>query len=281
MVQFLAGLIEMAKPKVFVIGGAGSIGSELVKQLSIKNDVIAIDIDETGLFDLNTRKINPEIGNIRDYRRMRELFELYKPDIVFNAAAYKHLSHYEKENFSELIETNVNGMINVLRLVKEFKVKKFVFISTDKAVNPTSLMGTTKLIGEIMTRRCGHIAVRFGNVLGSRGSVIPIWQRQIEMGNAITVTDTKMERFFMSIQEACELVIEASKIGKGGEIFILDMGKPIKIIDLATKIIKESGRDIKIVITGAKQGEKLNEELMTQDEKLKSIKRGKLYVIKG
>lgn len=271
----------MAKHKIFVLGGAGSIGSELVRQLSIKNDVVAIDIDESGLFDLNLKRVTPEIGNIRDYNRMRELFEIYKPETVFHAAAYKHLSHYEKENFSEVITTNVIGTMNILRLVKEFKVKKFIFISTDKAVDPISLMGTTKLLGEIITRRCGHIAVRFGNVLGSRGSVIPIWQKQIEMGHAITVTDPRMERFFMSICEACELVIEASKVGKGGEIFILDMGKPIKIMDLATKIIKESGRDIKIMIIGAKQGEKLTEELMTEDEKKIAIKKDKFYVIKS
>lgn len=269
----------MVKNKtIFIIGAAGSIGSELSKQLLKNNKVIGIDQDETGLF--NIKGIIPEIANIRDFHRLEEIFEKYKPEIVFHAAAYKHLSHFENEHFSEVIDTNIQGTINILRLVKRFKIKKFIFISTDKAVNPTSLMGTTKLIGEIITKRNNYVVVRFGNVFGSRGSVIPIWQEQIERGEPITITDERMERYFMTIQEACSLVIKASEIGNGGEIFILDMGKRVKLIDLAHKILGELRTEGKIIITGIKEGEKLIEELMTEEEKSRAVKKDKFWIIR-
>jgi len=267
----------MRNKVILITGGAGSIGLELCQQLAEHNKVIALDQNESGLFDL--KGVIPEIADIRDQERLEEIFNKHKPEIVFHAAAYKHLSHFEKDHFSEVIKTNIFGTMNILRLVNSYKTK-FIFVSTDKAVNPTSLMGTTKLIGEIITKRCGGIVVRFGNVLGSRGSVIPIWQEQISAGKPITITDERMERFFMSIEEACALVIKAAEIGKGGEIFILDMGKPVKIIDLAKKIMKEARSEVPIKITGVKQGEKLTEELMTPEEKLRAIKKDKFWIIK-
>lgn len=263
--------------KIFVIGGAGSIGSELCNQLSKKNKVIAIDQDETGLYNLSN--VIPEIANIRDYERMKELFEEYRPQKVFHAAAYKHLSRYERENFSEVIMTNVIGTMNILRLVKEFKVKKFIFISTDKAVEPVSLMGATKLLGEIMTKRCGYIAVRFGNVMGSRGSVMEIWQKQIEKGEPITITDTRMERYFMSIPEACERVIEASEMGIDKAIFVPHMGSPIKIVDLVERLRDYSKKDLKIKIIGKKENERLTEKLLTDEEKQVAIKKNNFWII--
>lgn len=271
----------MLKNKTILIsGGAGSIGSELVRQLSGHNTVIAADQDETGVFDLanECRNVIPEIVNIRNFNRMAEVFDRHRPDIVFHCAAYKHLSRFEGIHYDELIETNINGTINIIKLCKKFGAK-FIFISTDKAVNPTSLMGATKLIGEIITKRNGFVAVRFGNVMGSRGSVIPIWQKQMERGESLTVTDEKMERYFMTIPEACSLVIKASEIGKPGQVIILDMGKQVKLIDLARKIIEDARSSSEIKIIGAKEGEKLSEELMTDYEKSIAIKKDKFFVI--
>ena len=262
-------------------GGAGSIGSELTRQLAKKNKVICLDQDETGVFDLkNELGIIPEIADIRNTRRLLDIFEKHRPQIVFHVAAYKHLSEFEGDHFEEIVDTNVIGTQNVIRAAKKIGVKKLVFISTDKAVNPTSLMGTTKLLGEIITKRSGYVVVRFGNVLGSRGSVIPIWLKQIQRGEPITVTDPRMERYFMTIEEACLLVIEAAKIGKSGETLILNMGKPIKIMDLARKILRDTKSNVSIKITGAKQGEKTTEELMTSEEKQRAVKKGKFYIIK-
>jgi len=257
---------------ILITGAAGSIGSELVRQLSKTNNVIAVDQDESGLYDLEG--CTPVIANIRDRERLNDIFSHYKPDIVYHAAAYKHLSSYEKENLYEVIETNIQGTKNVIETAKKYKVKKLVFISTDKAVNPTSLMGTTKLLGEIMAKRSGYIVVRFGNVFGSRGSVIKKWEKQAKEGKPITITDIRMTRYFMSIKDACKLVIEASKKGKGGEIFILDMGEQKKLIDIA------KGYSDKIKIIGAKEGEKLCEELMTEEEIIKAKKIKDFYVIK-
>jgi len=259
--------------KVFVIGAAGSIGSELCRQLKRKYIVTGCDQDESGLFDLEG--IIPEICNIRDKERLSDLFSRYKPKIVYHAAAYKHLSKYEKEHLSEVIKTNIIGTLNIIELCQKYK-SKLIFISTDKAVNPTSLMGTTKLLGEIMVKRSGGIVVRFGNVIGSRGSVIPIWERQIAEGKPITITNPNMKRYFMTIQEACGLVIEASRIGKGGEVIILDMGEQKYIVDMA----KELFGDYKFKIIGEKEGEKMEEELMTESEKKRVIKKGKLFIIK-
>lgn len=252
----------------FVIGAAGSIGSELCRQL---NNVVAIDQDESGIFDLEN--VIPEIGNIRSKERLSELFEKYKPKVVFHAAAYKHLSNYEREHMEEVVMTNVIGTLNIIKLCEKHKAK-LVFISTDKAVNPTSLMGSTKLLGEIMVKRAGGVIVRFGNVMGSRGSVIPIWQKQFASRKPLTVTDPRMKRYWMTIPQACELVIKASKFKKG--TFILDMGEQRKVVDVANELFP--GYPIRFI--GTKEGEKLEEELMTPSEKINSIKKGKFYEIR-
>lgn len=254
---------------ILVTGAAGSIGSELCRQLK---DVVAVDQDESGIFDL--KGVIPELGNVRNRDRMEEIFEKYKPKKVFHAAAYKHLSNYEREHLEEVVLTNVIGTLNIIKLCEKYK-SKLIFISTDKAVNPTSLMGTTKLLGEIMVKRAGGVIVRFGNVIGSRGSVIPIWEKQIKEGKPITITDVEMKRYFMTIPQACELVIQAARVGKPGEVLILDMGKQKRIIDVA---IERFGH-VEYIITGAKEGEKLEEELMTAEEKERAIKKGKFYVL--
>jgi len=265
--------------KILVTGAAGSIGSELTRQLSKKNKVIAIDQDESGLFDLEG--VIPEICNIRDYQKLDFIIRKYKPDVIFHAAAYKHLSRYEREHFGEIIDTNVVGTKNLIMLCQKYNIKKFIFISTDKAVNPTSLMGATKLVGEIIVRRSGYTVVRFGNVKESRGSVIPIWRKQVDKGKPLTITEFGMKRYFMSIKDACGLVIEASKIGGGGQTVILDMGKQRYIKDVA----KELFGDYPIRRIGAKDGEKLEEVLMTKDEKermeIVKIKGNKFFVIKN
>ena len=253
----------------FVLGAAGSIGSELCRQLK---NVVAVDTDESGLFDLEG--VIPEIANIRNRERMVELFDKYRPKIVYHAAAYKHLSNYEREHMEEIVLTNVIGTLNIIKLCEKYK-SKLVFISTDKAVNPTSLMGTTKLLGEIMVKRSGGVVVRFGNVLGSRGSVIPIWQKQFKERKPITITDPRMKRYFMTIPQACRLVIQAGKIGKPGDTLILDMGEQ----RLITEVVAEMFPGYPIRIIGAKEGEKLEEELMTESEKSRVIKIGKFYIL--
>ena len=268
----------MINKKIMVTGGTGSIGYELVKQLSLENEVIIIDQNKIDISKI--KNVVLEVCNIKDYSRLDELFKKHKPDMVFHAAAYKYVTYHEKDFYTEIVDTNINGTVNLIKCVNKYNVKKFVFISTDKAVNPTSLMGASKLIGEIIVRRNGGIVVRFGNVMRSVGSVIPIWEEQIKKGEPITVTDSRMERYFMSIDEACYLAITASEMGKDGETFILDMGKPIKIIDLANKIIKESGKDVKIKMIKPREGEKLTEDIMTESEKEQAIKKDKFWILK-
>ena len=253
----------------FVLGAAGSIGSELCRQLK---NVVAVDTDESGVFDLEG--VTPEIANIRNRERMAELFEKYKPKIVYHAAAYKHLSNYEREHMEEIVLTNVIGTLNIIKLCEKYKTK-LVFVSTDKAVNPTSLMGTTKLLGEIMVKRAGGVIVRFGNVIGSRGSVIPIWEKQAKEGKPITITDARMKRYFMTIPQACELIIVAGKIGKSKQTLILDMCKQELVSNVAYRLFPNC--EFKYI--GAKEGEKLEEELMTPEEEKRAIKKGKFYVI--
>jgi len=261
---------------ILVTGAAGSIGSELCRQLSKKNRVVALDQDESGLFDLtHGTEIIPELANIRNFQKMTQIFEKYQPSMVYHAAAYKHLSDYEREHFSEIVETNIIGIENLVILSNKHGIK-LIFISTDKAVNPTSLMGATKLVGEIIVKRNCHIVVRFGNVIGSRGSVVPIWENQVASGEPLTITDREMKRYFMTIEDACELVIKAGQIGKSGETIILDMGEQKLITDLAEEVFP----GYPTVFIGAKQGEKLKEELMTEEEKLRAIKRGKFWIIK-
>ncbi|MFT5777799.1 MAG: FlaA1/EpsC-like NDP-sugar epimerase, partial [Crocinitomicaceae bacterium] len=215
------------------------------------------------------------IGDIRSFERMNNLFQTFKPKFVFHAAAYKHVPLMES-NPSEAVLTNVLGTRNLVDLAVKHEVYKFVMISTDKAVNPTNVMGASKRIAEVYAQAKNDkkvtrfITTRFGNVLGSNGSVIPLFQRQIEHGGPLTVTDERVTRFFMTIPEACQLVLEAGVMGEGGEIFVFDMGESVKIIDLAKKMIKlsglELGKDIEINFTGLRPGEKLYEELLAKEE---------------
>lgn len=272
--------------RILITGGAGSIGSELVRQLALNNKIFILDIDETRGFDLAEELkekgfwVEFRIGNVRDINIVRDVFSDFKPEIVFHAAALKHVSVNEKYPL-EAINTNIIGTYNVLSEVDRWECcKKFVFISTDKVINANSIMGATKRIGEIMTKNKGHIAVRFGNVMGSRGSVIPIWQRQINEDRDVTITDSRMERFMMTIPDAVELVIEGSKMPSDGRIVILDMGTPVNVLELAKKIILASGKDIGLKEIGIRAGETLTEELMTHEEKLKAKKEGKFFIIK-
>jgi FlaA1/EpsC-like NDP-sugar epimerase len=270
---------------ILVSGAAGSIGSGLVKQIARYNPgkLILLDQAESPLYDLQIelgathRELNFEvvIGDIRSVERMERVFDFFRPNFVFHAAAYKHVPMMEN-NPSEAVLTNVLGTKNLVDLSQRYEVKKFVMISTDKAVNPTNVMGASKRIAEIyaqMANKAGNtlfVTTRFGNVLGSNGSVIPLFQRQIEQGGPITVTDERVTRFFMTIPEACQLVLEAGSMGEGGEIFVFDMGESVKIIDLAKKMIQLSGlqlgKDIEIRVTGLRPGEKLYEELLAKEE---------------
>lgn len=215
------------------------------------------------------------IGDIRNRERISRIFDIYQPSYVFHAAAYKHVPLME-DNPSESVLTNIKGTKNLVDIALDKNVQKFVMISTDKAVNPTNVMGASKRIAEIYAQYSNakgntkFITTRFGNVLGSNGSVIPLFERQIEQGGPVTVTDENVTRFFMTIPEACQLVLDAGAMGEGGEIFVFDMGESVKIIDLAKKMIRlsglEVGKDIEIKLTGLRPGEKLYEELLSKDE---------------
>ncbi|MFZ5973669.1 MAG: polysaccharide biosynthesis protein [Bacteroidota bacterium] len=283
---------EIRGKRILVTGAAGSIGSELVRQVIryAPELVILVDQAESPLYEiereLKVSEYKPRaisvLADITNRDRMNGLFETFKPQLVFHAAAYKHVPMMEG-NPSESISCNVLGTKVVADLAVNHQVKKFVMISTDKAVNPTSVMGCSKRIAEIYvqalnsslealgtTGRTAFITTRFGNVLGSNGSVIPLFRRQIQEGGPITVTHPEITRYFMTIPEACRLVLEAAVMGKGGEIFVFDMGKSVRILDLAHRMIQlsglEPGRDIDIVFTGLREGEKLYEELLTSAE---------------
>lgn len=281
---------EITGKKILITGAAGSIGSEIVRQILPFNPskIIMLDYAESPLYELELElqdlstvcDVEPVIGDIRNIERMRNVFATFTPDYVFHAAAYKHVPMMEN-NPSESILTNVCGTKIIADLAVEFSVKKFVMISTDKAVNPTNIMGATKRIAEIYTQSLNKnssrggpgtkfITTRFGNVLGSNGSVIPRFRKQIEEGKTITVTHPDITRYFMTISEACQLVLEAGAMGKGGEIFIFDMGKSVRIADLAKKMVQlsglELGKDIQLVYTGLRPGEKLYEELLNDQE---------------
>lgn len=276
---------ELTNQVVLVTGAAGSIGSGMVRQILSfhPQKIVLLDTAESGLYDFvnelqagnKTLPIETVIGDIRNVDRMNHVFETFKPSYVLHAAAYKHVPLME-DNPSEALLTNVFGTKNLADLAIKYGAHKFVMISTDKAVNPTNVMGASKRIAEIYVQKMNEkgvtkfITTRFGNVLGSNGSVIPLFQRQIENGGPITLTDERITRFFMTIPEACQLVLEASTIGNGGEIFVFDMGESVKIIDLAKNMIKlsglELGKDIEIKITGLRPGEKLYEELLSNEE---------------
>ena len=281
-----SGIQSMLKGKrILVTGAAGSIGSGLVKQLIAFNpaQIILFEQAESPLYELELElkeenydcEIQSAIGDVRNPMRTENVFRSFKPQIVFHSAAYKHVPLME-ENPSEAILTNVLGTKVVADLANKYETERFVLISTDKAVNPTNVMGASKRIAEMYCQslndhsNTNFITTRFGNVLGSNGSVIPIFKRQIENGGPITITHEKINRFFMTISEACQLVLEAGVMGKGGEIFIFDMGKPIRIIDLARNMIRLSGlepeKDIPIKITGLRPGEKIYEELLANEE---------------
>ena len=268
---------------ILITGGAGSIGSELVRQLSINNSVWAIDNNESALFDLveelklEGREITPILGDIRDKDVLDDPRRAC-PSYIFHAAALKHVSPAET-NPIEYIKTNVLGSYNVFTFAKKIGAR-VINISTDKVVNRTSMMGATKKVAELMAKNLGFINVRFGNVLGSRGSVIPIWQKQINQGKELTITDVKMERFMMSIEEAVSLVIKAAEIGEPGNLLILDMGEPVNILDFAKEIIAKSGREIPIKVIGSRPGEVLTETLMTGEEKERAIKQGNFWIIR-
>lgn len=276
---------QLLNKVILVTGAAGSIGSEIVRQITLYNPkkIILIDQAESPLYDLelelceqmNFSNFESVIGNIVNRQKMEHVFETYKPHIVFHAAAYKHVPMMENHP-SEAIYNNVMGTKTIADLSVKHGVSKFVMISTDKAVNPTNVMGASKRIAEIYTQSLNSrgnttfITTRFGNVLGSNGSVIPRFRTQIEKGGPVTVTHPEVTRYFMTIKEACELVLNASVMGKGGEIFIFDMGKAVKIVDLARKMIRLSGltlgQDINLVYTGLRPGEKLYEELLNNNE---------------
>ena len=276
---------QLADKVILVTGAAGSIGSEIVRQLIPFNPkkIILLDQAESPLYEMEMElhdkfKIQSYeivMGDIRNKERMENVFRTFHPQIVFHSAAYKHVPMMEN-NPSESIFTNVLGTKTIADLSVEYKVEKFVMVSTDKAVNPTNVMGASKRIAEIYTQSLNKksttkfITTRFGNVLGSSGSVIPRFRHQIETGGPITITHPDITRYFMTIPEACQLVLEAGAMGKGGEIFIFDMGDSVKIYDLAVKMIKLSGlvldKDIRIVYTGLRPGEKLYEELLADHE---------------
>lgn len=285
-----------------VTGGGGSIGSELCRQIYNlnPNKLIILDICENGAYDIQQElkmkhknskiKLEVEIASIRDKDKMDLIFKKKNIDVVFHAAAHKHVPLMEA-NPEEAIKNNVFGTLNVAVAAQKYKVKKFVLISTDKAVNPTSVMGASKRVCELIiqfmaisSKFTEFVAVRFGNVLGSNGSVIPLFKEQIKNGGPVTVTHPDIIRYFMTIPEAVSLVMTAGALAKGGEIFVLDMGEPVKIRDLAENLIRLSGfipnEEIKIEFIGIRPGEKLFEELLISDENCKKTENNKIYVEK-
>jgi FlaA1/EpsC-like NDP-sugar epimerase len=302
--------------RILVTGAAGSIGSELSRQVSkFKPELLLLlDQDETGIFNISKElesnfselKIQSLVADVTDKVKVNKIFEEFKPEIVFHAAAYKHVPLME-ENADEAVKNNIFGTKNLAEAATANNVKKFIFISTDKAVNPSSVMGATKRVGEMICQlfnkrdpsagastelsrtssgqvKTKFISVRFGNVLNSRGSVIPTFREQIKRGGPVEVTHPEMKRYFMLTSEACLLVLQAGAMGQGGEVFVLDMGKPVKIVDLAKEMIKLSGlvldKDITIVFTKPRPGEKLFEEMLTAEEGTVATQNQKIFMAK-
>ena len=286
--------------KCMVTGGGGSIGSELVRQIAkyCPEQILIIDIYENTAYEVQQEllmeygsELNVEtlIASVRDYDRMNAIFNEYKPDIVFHAAAHKHVPLMEKSPM-EAIKNNVIGTFNVATLAQFHNVKKFVMISTDKAVNPTNAMGASKRCCEMIIQYLSQqiegvtefVTTRFGNVLGSHGSVIPLFKRQIEQGRAVTVTHPDIIRYFMTIPEAVSLVLEAAAIANGGEIFVLDMGKPVRIVTLAENLIRMYGKvpyvDVNIEFVGLRPGEKIKEELLMNEEGLQKTSNDLIFI---
>ena len=287
----------IAGKTVLVTGGGGSIGSELCRQIMRYNPekLVVLDIYENNAYDLqmelnskyDREKIDIVIASVRDKERLRKVFAKYNPYIVFHAAAHKHVPLME-DSPGEAVKNNVFGTLNTAQCADEFGVKRFVLISTDKAVNPTNVMGATKRMCEMIVQtaqqnsKTEFVAVRFGNVLGSNGSVIPLFKKQIEAGGPVTVTHKDITRFFMTIPEAAQLVLQAASYAKGGEIFVLDMGEPVRIYDLAKNLVRLSGytpnEDMRIEVCGLRPGEKLYEELLMDEEGLKNTEHEKIFI---
>ncbi len=283
---------------VMVTGGAGSIGSEICRQVLTWGcgHLVVFDFHENGLFDIGNElaakypatQYSLVLGSIRDERRLDEVFAHYKPEFVFHAAAHKHVPMMEW-NPLEAVKNNVFGTWNVARKADAYGVRKMILISTDKAVNPTNIMGATKrcaeLVMQMMNRQSDteFAAVRFGNVLGSNGSVVPFFKKQIAAGGPVTVTHRDITRYFMTIPEACQLVLQAGAMAKGGELFVLDMGTPVRIYDLAVALIQLSGlepeKDIPIHFTGLRPGEKMFEELRITGEDMTRTANNKIFVM--
>lgn len=285
---------------VLVSGGAGSIGLELCNQILNYNakQVVIFDINENKLFEAEFElsqkyprsQFTTCIGSVQDRARLREIFELYKPKIIFHAAAHKHVPMMEL-NPQEALKNNVMGTLYMVEMAIKYNVDNFILISTDKAVNPTNIMGATKRVAEMLIQRANSwgstrfSAVRFGNVLCSNGSVVPLFKKQIQAGGPVTVTDRNIKRYFMTIPEAVQLVLEAGALSSGGEIFVLDMGEPVNIYELAKSMIRLSGlqpeKDIKIEITGLRPGEKLFEEISLNDETVTKTENERIFVLKA
>lgn len=294
-VKDICGYIK--NKRVLVTGGGGSIGSELCRQIASLNPelLVLLDIYENNAYEVQQEilrkfpiiNLRVMIASVRDKERIFEIFDEVKPQVVFHAAAHKHVPLME-QNHKAAIKNNVFGTFNVAQASDRYKVEKFVLISTDKAVNPTNIMGATKRLCEMIIQSMNifseteYVAVRFGNVLGSNGSVIPLFKKQIALGGPVTITHPDIIRYFMSIPEAVQLVLQAGSMAKGGEIFILDMGEPVKIADLAKDLIRLSGLvpevDIKIEYVGLRPGEKLYEELLLDDEGVMNTPNEKIFV---
>ena len=294
----LSSILEYVSNKVIMVtGGGGSIGSELCRQIAshCPKQLIIIDIYENTTYDIQQelKRKYPDlnlvvlIASVRNTKRIDMIFEKYRPDIVYHAAAHKHVPLME-DSPNEAVKNNVLGTWKVVQAADKYHVKRFVMISTDKAVNPTNIMGASKRICEMIIQtynkhsKTEYVAVRFGNVLGSNGSVIPLFKKQIEMGGPVTVTHPDIIRYFMTIPEAVSLVLQAGAYAKGGEIFVLDMGEPVKIVDLAKNLILLSGHkpdeDIQIVFTGLRPGEKLYEEMLMKEEGIQDTENKLIHI---